>query len=452
MSQSVLARQYNQSIPRYTSYPTVPHWHDWDNAQLWHEQLNHLAGEALLEEGIALYIHLPFCEHLCTYCGCNKKITTNHKVEEPYIDRLIQEWRMYVQALGGQALTIRELHLGGGTPTFFSPTQLTRLLDGIFHYAISHPQLEMSFEGHPNNTTAAHLASLYARGFRRVSFGVQDLDPEVQRLIGRVQPLENLVQATDHARSLGYSSINYDLIYGLPLQTSDKLHFTLQKAIDLRPDRVAFYGYAHVPWKSRAQRLYDESHLPSPDERMALYEQGRAAFLAAGYLDIGMDHFALPEDALVLAYKNKQLHRNFMGYTTQPCQTLIGLGVSAISDLGMAFGQNSKEITQWERMVDAGIFPINKGMLLTREDALRQKLILQMSCQGEVELPGDWSFAPHQEALLQQMQDDRLLVRQAQKLTLTAAGQLFTRHACSLFDAYLPAPELRGAKQFSQAV
>lgn len=445
-----LYQRYNQSIPRYTSYPTVPHWKAWQHSQEWQDQLALQAQKT--KSGIAIYIHLPYCEHLCTYCGCNKKITTNHRVESPYIDRLLKEWDLYVQAFAGNTITISELHLGGGTPTFFAPSQLQRLIEGIFALATAHPQLEMSFEGHPNNTTKEHLQVLRQMGFNRVSFGVQDLDAEVQRLIARIQPLENLVEATENARKLGYNSVNYDLIYGLPLQTPKKLANTLREVIALRPDRVAFYGYAHVPWKSRSQRLYDESHLPSPAERIALYEQGREAFLAAGYEDVGMDHFALPNDSLLVALHNKRLHRNFMGYTANATPLLIGLGVSAISDLGTAFGQNSKEMAQWERMIDAGEFPIDKGLVLSQEDRLRQKFILDMSCQGSVTLPAHWEFETHQQRLLQQMVADGLLEQQQNRLQLTPTGKLFTRHACSLFDAYLAPEGTSSLKRFSQAV
>lgn len=445
-----LYQRYNQSIPRYTSYPTVPHWKAWQHSQEWQDQLALQAQKT--KSGIAIYIHLPYCEHLCTYCGCNKKITTNHRVESPYIDRLLKEWHLYVQAFAGNTITITELHLGGGTPTFFAPAQLKRLIEGIFALATAHPQLEMSFEGHPNNTTKEHLQVLRQMGFNRVSFGVQDLDAEVQRLIARIQPLENLVEATENARRLGYNSVNFDLIYGLPLQTPGKLANTLREVIALRPDRVAFYGYAHVPWKSRSQRLYDESHLPSPAERVALYEQGREAFLAAGYEDVGMDHFALPNDSLLIALHNKRLHRNFMGYTANATPLLIGLGVSAISDLGTAFGQNSKEIAQWERMIDAGEFPFDKGLVLSQDDRIRQKFILDMSCQGSVALPAHWEFETHQRRLLQQMVADGLLEQQQNRLQLTPTGKLFTRHACSLFDAYLAPEGTSSLKRFSQAV
>lgn len=450
MNQGALLPRYNHSIPRYTSYPTVPQWQPWNGQEVWTEHLRVVG--VTPQDGIAIYIHLPYCEHLCTYCGCNKKITTNHAVEKPYMARLLKEWQLYVGALGADEIRIRELHLGGGTPTFFAPEALKQLIEGIFALASAHPQLEMSFEGHPNNTTLEHLKVLRELGFQRVSFGVQDLDPEVQRLINRIQPLEKLVEATLHARNLGYQSVNYDLIYGLPLQNASKLLKTLEEVIRLRPDRVAFYGYAHVPWKSRAQRLYDESHLPDASTRLELYQMGRNYFREHGYDEVGMDHFALPNDDLAITVREGRLHRNFMGYTTSNARILIGLGVSSISDLGGAFAQNSKELVNWERAVDDGVFAVDKGIVLSEDDSKRRALIEQMSCQGYVEVPTDWEFEMHQKGLLEQMLFDGLLERQGNMLRLTQGAQPFTRHACSLFDAYLAASPMRSEKQFSQAV
>lgn len=443
--------QYNTSIPRYTSYPTVPNWKEWTEKEPWTEQLKSKALGLREEDGISIYIHLPFCEQLCTYCGCNKKITTNHRVEKRYIDRLLAEWALYMQAFGYQKVIVRELHLGGGTPTFFAPEELQRLIKGLFIHAHAHPNIEMSFEGHPNNTTFEHLQVLRQLGFNRVSYGVQDLDLDVQQVINRIQPLENLIEVTEMSRLLGYASVNFDLVYGLPLQNEQKLAKTLREVIALRPERVAFYGYAHVPWKSRAQRLYDESDLPTPEQRMTLYQMGREAFLSAGYEDIGMDHFALPQDALLKALHSKSLHRNFMGYTTHPTPILIGLGVSAISDLGGAFAQNSKELAQWERMIDAGEFAVDKGLILTEEDRIRQQLILRLSCLGMVTLPLNWKFNHQQEALMLQMLADKLITFDDNCIALTSIGKLFTRHACSLFDAYLSLQNTN-SKQFSQAV
>ncbi len=445
-----LLQRYNQPIPRYTSYPTVPHWHDWKGGNDWKTRVQQAFQASNMVDGISLYIHLPYCEALCTYCGCNKKITTNHAVESPYIDSLLREWEQYVQLFGSRPL-IRELHLGGGTPTFFAPEALSCLIEGLFALADRHPEADMSFEGHPNNTTAEHLRVLHALGFNRVSYGVQDLDPEVQRLINRVQPFEKVAEATRVSRETGYKSVNFDLVYGLPMQTAEKLQHTIAQVLTLRPDRVAFYGYAHVPWKSKAQRLYDESHLPSPTERVNLYLQGREQFLAAGYVDVGMDHFALPQDELAVAAASGKLHRNFMGYTTSNSSMLIGLGASSISDIGTAFAQNSKEIVSWQRAVNQRQLAIDKGLVLSTEDRQRQRLIMDMSCKGEVHVPACWHFTSAQTALLQQLQQDGILEKEGLRLKLQPTGKLFTRNACSLFDAYLQAPD-PAMKRFSQAV
>jgi len=445
-----LLHRYNQPIPRYTSYPTVPHWHDWKGDNEWKGLVKQAFQASKQTDGISLYVHLPYCEALCTYCGCNKKITTNHAVESPYIESLLREWQQYVQLFGSRPV-IRELHLGGGTPTFFAPAALERLMQGIFALADRHPDADMSFEGHPNNTTAEHLQVLQALGFERVSYGVQDLDPEVQRLINRVQPFEKVAEATRVSRETGFTSVNFDLVYGLPMQSVDKLQHTISQVLTLRPDRVAFYGYAHVPWKSKAQRLYDETHLPTPAERVALYLQGREQFLAAGYVDVGMDHFALPQDELALAAAAGRLHRNFMGYTTSNSSLLIGLGASSISDIGTAFAQNSKEVVSWQRAVDQGHLAIDKGLVLSPEDRQRRRLIMDMSCKGEVHVPACWHFTPEQKALLAQLEADGILEKDGLWFKLRREGKLFTRNACSLFDAYLQAPD-PAVKRFSQAV
>jgi oxygen-independent coproporphyrinogen III oxidase len=260
---SILVRKYNQPVPRYTSYPTVPVWTEGLDLDLWQENFKMKFGEENHVNGISLYIHLPFCESLCTYCGCNKKITTNHKVEDEYLQVIEKEWNLY-RKLMKQTPVIRELHLGGGTPTFFSPRNLMRLLQLILKGSIIHPKHEFSIEGHPNNTTEEHLKMLYNMGFRRISFGVQDNDPEVQRVINRIQPFENVVKATETARRIGFTSVNFDLIYGLPLQTVASIERTIEQVVTLKPDRIAFYSYAHVPWTSKAQRLFDMPTFPGP--------------------------------------------------------------------------------------------------------------------------------------------------------------------------------------------
>lgn len=327
-----LIKKYNVPAPRYTSYPTVPYWDTAAfSATKWHQIVKKAFDETNEERGISLYIHLPFCESLCTYCGCNKRITKNHKVEDPYIEAVLEEWQMYKQIFGKKPI-LRELHLGGGTPTFFSPENLKWLVSTILKDVEIYPVHDFSFEGHPNNTTVEHLQVLYDQGFRRVSFGVQDLDLKVQVAINRIQPFKNVKHVTEAAREIGYTSINFDLIYGLPFQVLKGVGETIDKVGELMPDRIAFYSYAHVPWLKTGQRGYADEDLPDNEEKRRLYELGKEKLTALGYEDIGMDHFSLPEDTLYKAAKNGTLHRNFMGYTVCNTELLIGLGTSAISD------------------------------------------------------------------------------------------------------------------------
>ena len=266
---SLLVRKYNHPVPRYTSYPTIPYWDEEVNKDQWQNNFTTRFSEENHVDGISIYIHLPFCESLCTYCGCNKKITTNHNVEEEYLNVLEKEWNLY-RRLMKQTPVIRELHLGGGTPTFFSPKNLGRLLSLILKSSIIHPRHEFSIEGHPNNTTTEHISVLYSLGFRRISYGVQDNDPLVQKVINRIQPFENVKRATENARAAGFTSVNFDLIYGLPLQTLESIERTINQVIGLKPDRIAFYSYAHVPWVSKSQRLFDETDLPGAEEKILL--------------------------------------------------------------------------------------------------------------------------------------------------------------------------------------
>ncbi|MBL7719709.1 MAG: oxygen-independent coproporphyrinogen III oxidase [Flavipsychrobacter sp.] len=438
MSGVDLLQKYNVPVPRYTSYPTVPYWKNEVSHAEWQSAFTRRFHIGNKLEGISLYIHLPFCESLCTYCGCNKKITTNHSVEEVYMQALLQEWRAYLRLMGEPPL-LRELHLGGGTPTFFSPENLGRMLTEILESCSISPAHEFSLEGHPNNTTREHLQVLYELGFRRVSYGVQDNDPEVQRVINRVQPFSNVVNATLMARSVGFTSVNFDLIYGLPLQEPVNMTKTIQECISLRPDRVAFYSYAHVPWTSRGQRLFDESDLPDAARKMQLYRIGKELFTAAGYQDVGMDHFALPGDALHTAHTRGRLHRNFMGYTTQHTSLLLGLGVSAISDAGDAFVQNEKTLAGYYAAVQAGRLPVHKGYMLSDEDVDFRRYILDISCRGRT------SFQQrHLPVLkevvfpvLQSFREDGLVAYDDAGACVTALGRNFLRNVCSAFDLHL---------------
>ncbi len=430
-----LLLKYNTQVPRYTSYPTVPFWNEFNADQSWKERFQQNFHQQNAGEGISLYLHLPFCETLCTYCGCNKKITTNHGVEEEYIDVILKEWNLYRQLMD-EAPVIRELHLGGGTPTFFSPQNLQRLLEGIFQSAIIHPRHEFSLEGHPNNTTVEHLKTLYQLGFRRVSYGVQDNDPIVQRAINRIQPLENVRRVTENARAIGYHSVNFDLIYGLPFQTLKGEAKTIDETIQLKPDRIAFYSYAHVPWKQKAQRLFDENDLPSPELKTQLYLLAKEKFGSAGYFDIGMDHFALPHDDLYQSWKKGSLHRNFMGYTITHTSFLLGLGVSAISDIGIAYSQNHKELTNYFRSINEGEYAINKGYFLSETDSAFKKYILETACKGTV------TFKKKHYDLLQQytvprlqiLSEDGLITLSEDGFKVNESGRQFLRNICQAFD------------------
>jgi oxygen-independent coproporphyrinogen-3 oxidase len=463
MINPALLHKYNVPVPRYTSYPTVPFWNEQIDLSKWIKVFQHQFQTVNQSRGISLYLHLPFCESLCTYCGCNKKITTNHSVESEYVQAIIKEWNLY-RRLMNEAPVIREIHLGGGTPTFFSPANLETLINAITKDAVVHPQHEFSIEGHPNNTTLQHLETLYQLGFRRISFGVQDNNPAVQRIINRIQPFENVQRVTEQARATGFTAVNFDLIYGLPLQTIPSIQQSILQSLQLRPDRVAFYSYAHVPWTSRGQRLFDENDLPSAELKMALYETGRQLFVDNGYADIGMDHFALPGDALHTAWQQGKLHRNFMGYTTQQSGLLLGLGVSAISDAGIAYAQNHKTIHDYYKSLEAAAasynagkmshsvsgnsypvtgnqfsVPVVKGYFLTPEDIAFRAYILDVICRGAtVFQPADlcllqqYSFPE-----LQKLEADELIEWNVKGLQVTARGHHFLRAICKAFDLHL---------------
>jgi oxygen-independent coproporphyrinogen-3 oxidase len=429
---SALIQKYDIPTPRYTSYPTVPFWQDNLALQEWENQVR--KANLSSKEGLSLYIHLPFCEKLCTYCGCNKRITINHQVEQPYLQSLLKEWQLYLQILGEKPL-IREIHLGGGTPTFFSAQNLAKLLEPILKSVQIHPDFEFGLEVHPNVTNYEQLKTLYDLGFRRLSAGVQDFDPQVQAIINRFQTFEQTQQVIEDARSLGYQSINVDIIYGLPLQTAQSIEMTVEKIKILRPERLAFYSYAHVPWKSKAQRRYTEADLPQGAEKRALYELGREAFFHANYYEIGLDHFALAEDALYQSLQNGTLHRNFMGYTPRHTQLLIGLGASSISDSWGAYLQNEKEIENYQALVNQGNIPIFKGHLLSIEEKIIRKIILQILCQGKLDLQKfEWNEKAEALARLQDLVKDELIILENNQLQVTDLGRAFLRNIAVQFD------------------
>ncbi len=440
MNQALIAK-YNIPGPRYTSYPTVPYWTAAELAPAdWQATVTRSLAESNAREGISLYVHLPFCESLCTFCGCNKRITKNHAVERPYLESVLAEWNRY-KAGFSEPPRIRELHLGGGTPTFFQPERLEALIEGLMAGTEPVPGASFSFEGNPNNTTRAHLEALYRQGFRRVSYGIQDFDPTVQRLINRVQPYEVVAEATAMAREVGYTSINYDIIFGLPQQRVESIVDTIEKVRRLRPDRIAYYSYAHVPWiKGVGQRGFSEADLPKDAEKRRLYEVGRQMLEEMDYVEIGMDHFALPEEELAVAARSGQLHRNFMGYAPFATQLMVGLGVSAIGDSWYGFGQNEKNVEAYQARVAEGQLPVFRGHLLNQEDLVLRQHILNIMCRFET----SWAQPelrcaelPAVLGRLAEMEADGLVRREADSLTVLPAGRPFIRNVCMAFDARL---------------
>jgi len=434
MATSALLKKYNVAAPRYTSYPTVPYWENENfSVRKWKDAVQHTYAN-YAAEGISLYIHLPFCESLCTYCGCNTRITKNHNVEIPYIQALLKEWEMYVDILGDKP-KIKELHLGGGTPTFFSAPHLHLLINEILKKAELDNDAELSFEAHPANTSTEHLKTLYNLGFRRLSLGVQDFDSKVQLLINRFQTPEQVFQVTAEARAIGYDSINFDLIYGLPAQTIEGLKETVNEVLTMKPDRIAFYSYAHVPWLKPGQRHYTEKDLPTGDVKFLLYKTGKELLMNAGYQDIGMDHFSLKTDSLFLASQAKNLHRNFMGYTNQHTHLLIGLGVSSISDSWGAFAQNPKTVETYMKKLETQSLAVEKGHILSSEDLKIRKHILNMMCRGEtlfdsgIPEPVKQRFLP--------LLDDELISVEANSVRATIQGKSFIRNICMAFDEKL---------------
>ncbi len=391
-------------------------------------------------EGVSLYIHLPFCESMCTFCGCNKRITKRHDVEIPYINVLLKEWQLYLNLFETKP-KIKELHLGGGTPTFFSPENLEYLINTIFRGSEKSNDCELSFEGHPNNTTREHLQALYDVGFRRVSFGVQDYNETVQKAIHRVQPFENVKFVTEVARDIGYTSVGHDIIFGLPFQTQEAVIETILKTKELMPDRLAFYSYAHVPWqKGNGQRGFQDSDLPTADQKRKQYEVGKRLLSEVGYVEIGMDHFALQNDSLYTAMQSQKLHRNFMGYTASKTQMMIGLGVSAISDSWYGFAQNVKGIDEYQHLVGEGIIPIYRGHILTKEDEVVRKHILNLMCHFKTNWQDDTLYFKELPEVLQnlkELEEDELLVIYNDSIQVTEKGRPFVRNICMAFDLRL---------------
>lgn len=441
MGTTSLIQKYNVPGPRYTSYPTVPYWNDQAfSLELWQQTLKRAFDESNASEGISLYIHLPFCESLCTFCGCHKRVTKRHEMEQPYIQAVLKEWDLYCQLLQDRPM-IKEIHLGGGTPTFFSAEHLVELIQGILAKAEIAPQHEFSFEGHPNNTTREHLQTLYDLGFRRVSYGVQDYNLNVQKAIHRIQPFEHVEQVTRWAREIGYESISHDLVFGLPFQSLEDVLNTIEKTNSLSPDRLAFYSYAHVPWiKGNGQRGFKDQDVPKDDVKRTLYEEGKKRLLAHGYHEIGMDHFALEHDSMYQSFQQGSLHRNFMGYTSSKTKVMIGLGLSSISDSWYSFAQNEKTLEDYYARLEQNQIPVFKGHILSQEDLIIRQHILNLMCTFKTSWEDpSMAFPELSEVLsqLEEMQQDGLLVLQPQGIQITEQGKPFIRNICMAFDLHL---------------
>jgi oxygen-independent coproporphyrinogen-3 oxidase len=435
LSLTQLLEKYDVPVPRYTSYPAVPNWQETPAAGAWFDALNHALTPG--SSSLALYVHLPFCETLCTFCGCNTVITRNHERSAPYVQTVLAEFDVYLRSVPALAARpVSQIHLGGGTPTFMPPDVLTALLKGI---AARLPQRADEFEGSvevdPRVTTRAHLDAMRALGISRISLGVQDFDTEVLRLVNRPQPFEITEALCAEARSAGYDSINFDLIYGLPGQSVATMARLADGVIDLRPDRLAVYSFARVPWIKPAQRKFKDEDVPVGAVKRQLYETLRDRLLGAGYLEIGLDHFALPHDALARAFTRGTLHRNFMGYTDRRTTALLGLGVSAISETPACYHQNEKVITVYERRVGEGEVPTLRGHMLSDDDRRRAGEIRALMTTGRAPLTPAEAEAARAE-LVDLVRDGIVEIDDGQ-LRITESGKPFIRNVAAFFDAYL---------------
>lgn len=449
MMKDLLAK-YDVPAPRYTSYPTVPYWETNPTTDQWVQHLR-----ATLKEGTggwSLYLHIPFCESLCTFCGCNNIITKDHKRETPYVDLVLKEWQLYLEQVPELLeKPLKHIHLGGGTPTFLSANALVQLLKPILSRVKIDPQdFEGSIEVDPRRTNAEQLKALRELGFNRVSMGVQDFNPEVQRLVNRIQPLEITRNLTQAARDMGYDSVNFDLIYGLAKQTPESITETAKATVALRPDRIALYSFALVPWIKPAQRLFKDEDLPKAAEKRELYEIARAILIEGGYVEVGMDHFALPTDNLCIAMNEKRLHRNFMGYTDQRTDVLLGMGVSSISETPFSFHQNEKVLPLYEAALNEGRLPTLRGHVLTEEDKVRRDQILNLMTNFEVPFIDETQEAESKKFLAEMIKDALVEVKD-HKLVVKEEGRPFLRNACVFFDERLKSKQPQ-TKIFSQSI
>lgn len=449
-----LARRMSRPGPRYTSYPTAPHFHDGFGPDDYAAALDRLDPATPL----SLYAHVLFCAELCYYCGCHMKVSTDDGVIGRYLAHLEREMDLVAERLGPRA--VRQIHWGGGTPTSLGPAGIERLMAHTRRLFTVADDAEIALEADPRTLTRAHLEAARRAGFNRLSFGVQSFDAEVQRAIGREQPFDVVAQATEWARALGFDGLSFDLIYGLPFQTPERFARTLDLAASLDPDRLSVFGYAHVPWMKKHQRVIPEAELPGPEDRLRLYALALDTLTARGYRHVGMDHFAKPDDPLCIAQDEGALHRNFQGYATHGDCALLGFGTSAIGSLGRAYVQNEKGLTAYYDALDDGRFPIARGLALSDDDVLRRHVITRLMCdfaldKRAVEARFEIDFAAHFADALDQLADleaDGVVLLGDERIVVPARGRPFVRNAAMAFDAYLTPAGAPDAPRYSQTV
>jgi oxygen-independent coproporphyrinogen-3 oxidase len=441
-----LIQKYNRPGPRYTSYPAVPFWNNAPNEKEWISHIKNIYQE---DVGIDLYVHVPFCENLCYYCGCSRTITKNHDVEDFYLAALLKEWELYKEKLGF-TLKINSLHFGGGTPTFLSPKNLEKLIVTLLQNKSK--SFIGSIEVDPRTCSDEHLEVFSRCDIKRVSLGIQDFDSVVQKAINRDQSPEMVRILVEKLRNHKMTSINFDLIYGLPKQSLDSISKTIELVAKMKPDLIAFYSYAHLPERIKNQRLIVESELPSPDLKRELYELGKKLLIENGYVDVGMDHFALPSSFLYQAMMEKKLHRNFMGYVDKKSPILLGLGPTSISDSSMSFVQNIKDVKVYEKKVKAGELPLAIGHTHNKNDLLIQEIILEMMCHNEIEIRNieDLPYWKEIEKELLSFQLDGIIEMDNNQIRITSIGKGFVRNVAMIFDYHLR--EQTSKVKFSQTI
>jgi len=447
--------RYDKPGPRYTSYPTAPEWNDEFGPGDYRKALDDAATR--VGEPLSMYVHIPFCHERCIYCGCNVVVTEKEGVADRYLDYLDRELELAAQALGDRR-DVMQLHWGGGTPTYLDTDQIDRLMASIGKRFRLGAGAEIAIEIDPRITTHNQIKKLRDLGFNRISMGVQDLNPEVQRAITRYQTEQETVDLYRWCRDAGYEGINFDLVYGLPHQKPESWARTIRAIIELRPDRLAVYSYAHVPWIRPHQKWIPAETLPTGPDKFELFANARQMFTDAGYRAIGMDHFALPTDELTVAMDERRLHRNFMGYSVVPAEEMIGFGTSAIGEIGGCYAQNYVKLSRYYETIDAGELPVHRGFELSQEDIVRRWLIRRLMCDfyldtAELKRRFDVDYRDHfaaEEEVLSEFYEEEFVRRDGENIEVLPLGRVFIRNVAMVFDAYLKRPE--GQRMFSRTV